>query len=164
MVSAALDSTRRTDADGWVEAAPFRAHLRHLMAVSSMSASCVALLVGISPRLAANLLYGRSGRPLRRISPDTARKLLRVTGADARETRFRTVPAHPTAGHLRQLSAVGWSDEGLAELLGLRADELAGIRAGTLSSCTQLAALRAAAEVALGAGPLPRVSRTREAA
>jgi hypothetical protein len=135
------------------------------MSVSGMTAPCVALLVGISPRLAQHLLYGRSGRPLRRISPDTARKLLRVTGSDAREVRSRTVSAQPTAANLRQLSAAGWSDGDLAELLGAREDEVRRIRAGTAGSCSQVAALRAAAEVTLGAGRLPGpIPRIREAA
>jgi hypothetical protein len=135
------------------------------MAVSGMSAPCVALLVGISPRLAFNLLYGRSGRPLRRISPDTARKLLRVTAPEAWEARSLTVPAHATADNLRQLRAAGWSEEDLAELLGVPADVPGRLMGGSLSSCSQLVALRAAAEAAVGTTPRAGlIWRNRQAA
>jgi len=147
-----------------VDAAPFRAHLCHLMSVSGLSLPCVALLTGISPRLATRLLYGRGGRALRRISPDTARKLLRVTPADARAVRGRMVPADTAVEHLRRLQDEGWSDAELAQLLGVPVSDLAALVAGTLSTCTQLAALRTAAEVTLLTTPLtPRPVRTRAA-
>ncbi|HEX8510659.1 MAG TPA: hypothetical protein VF635_14325 [Propionibacteriaceae bacterium] len=135
--------------DGWIEAAPFRAHLRHLMAVSDLSASAVAVLAGISPRCAYRLLHGRAGRPLRRISPETARKLLRVSAVDARAVRRRTVPSASTARHLDELLGSGWNEEELARLLGLTHSEVAAIRAQTSRSCSQLAALRVAAEISL---------------
>ncbi len=71
----------------WVDAAPFRAQLRHLMASASLSAEDVARAVGISPRLAERLLYGRNGRALRRVSRDTASRLLRVSVDQLRRRR-----------------------------------------------------------------------------
>ena len=47
----------------WVDAAPFRAQLRYLMASASLSAEEVAAAAGISARLAYRLLHGRNGRP-----------------------------------------------------------------------------------------------------
>lgn len=142
-------------ADGWVEAAPFRAHLRHLMAVAELSPATVAVLVGISPSLAHRLLHGRGGRALKRINPDTARKLLRVTAADARAVRRRTVPSEAAVRHLRQLQAAGWCQSELAQLLGLSATAFAALVSGSEPSCTQLVALRAQAEVSLSRTPLP---------
>jgi len=63
----------------WVDAAPFRAQLRYLMANTSLSAVEVAEAVGISGRLAERLLYGRNGRALRRVSHETGRLLLRAS-------------------------------------------------------------------------------------
>ncbi len=60
----------------WVDAAPFRAQLRYLMANTSLSAEEVAAAVGIPARLAERLLHGRNGRPLRRVSYETGRRLL----------------------------------------------------------------------------------------
>lgn len=141
--------------DRWVDAAPFRAHLRHLMAVADLSTATVAVLVGISPRLAYRLLYGRGGRALRRINPDTARKLLRVTAADARAVRRQKVPAQATVHDLQQLRAAGWADGELAPLLGIQPSALAALLSQTDRSCTQLVALRASAEVSLMRTPLP---------
>lgn len=142
------------DVDTWVEAAPFRAHLRHLMAVGGLSCGGVALLTGISPRLAAHLVYGRGGRSLRRISPDTARKLLRVSGAEAAAVRRRSVPASTTTTHLRWLHGCGWSERALAERLGLALDEVAALLDGSAGVCTQRTALHAAAEASSLPTPL----------
>ena len=67
------------DSQYWVDAAPFRAQLRYLMASACLSADEVAAAVGISARLADRLLHGRNGRPLRRVSPETGRRLLEVS-------------------------------------------------------------------------------------
>jgi hypothetical protein len=148
----------------WVEAAPFRAHLRHLMWLSGLSASTTAVLAGISPGLAHLLLHGRRGRPLRRINPDSARKLLRVTAADARAVRLRNVPAQATAHHLRRLVGAGWSDGELAELLRLPPARVRSLIIDGSGSCTQLTALQAAAEVSLLLRPLPQRYLDRRAA
>ena len=67
------------DSRYWVDAAPFRAQLRYLMASTSLSAEEVAAAAGISARLADHLLHGRNGRALRRVSPETGRRLLRLS-------------------------------------------------------------------------------------
>jgi hypothetical protein len=75
------------DSEHWVDAAPFRAQLRYLMASTSLSAEEVAGAAGISPRLAERLLYGRNGRALRRVSPETGRRLLRLSVRQLRPRR-----------------------------------------------------------------------------
>lgn len=136
-----------SDVGTWVEAAPFRAHLRHLMSVSGLGSSSVALLVGISPRCAHRLLHGRGGRPLRRISPEVARKLLLLTPGDARAVQRCTVPAGATVRHLRRLEQAGWSQVELAAAVGLSLAAVTRLLSGASSTCSQLVALRAAAEV-----------------
>ena len=148
----------------WVDAGPFRAHLRHLMSVGQMSSSVVAILAGISPGCAHRLLHGRGGRPLKRIAPDTARKLLRVTTAEARAVRFRLVPPRATAQHLGRLRAAGWSDGDLAGLLGVGNAVIASLISDGPGSCTQLMALRAAAEVSQLVSPLPDRRQRAQAA
>ena len=83
----------RSESQYWVDAAPFRAQLRYLMASTSLSAEEVAAAVGISARLAERLLHGRNGRPLRRVSPDTGRRLLRLSVDQIRPRR----PDHEAA-------------------------------------------------------------------
>ncbi len=76
------------DGEYWVDAAPFRAQLRYLMASSCLSAEEVARAVGISASLADRLLYGRNGRALRRVSHETGRRLLRASVAQLRAGRM----------------------------------------------------------------------------
>jgi hypothetical protein len=162
MVAAWQDSG--SEAGTWVEAAPFRAHLRHLMSVSGLGSSSLALLVGVSPRCAHRLLHGRDGRPLKRISPEVARKLLLLTPSDARAVQRCTVPASATVRHLRRLQQAGWSEPDLASALGLSHADLIALLTGVSSSCSQLVALRAAAEVSELLTPMPDHSTPDQAA
>ncbi len=59
----------------WVEAAPFRAYLRHLIDSSGLPWQEVAAVARISVPDARRLLTGRHGKTARRISPETARRL-----------------------------------------------------------------------------------------
>lgn len=73
------------DSEYWVDAAPFRAQLRHLMSSTSRSAEEVAEAAGISARLAHRLLYGRNGRALRRISQESGRRLIQLSVSQLRQ-------------------------------------------------------------------------------
>ena len=86
-VRAALD-----EVGYWVDAAPFRAQLHHLMGSTALPLDEVAAAAGISARLAAHLAYGRNGRALRRVSPETARRLMALSAAQlrGRQTRRRS--------------------------------------------------------------------------
>ena len=79
--------TAPEDSEYWVDAAPFRAQLRHLMASTSLSAAEVAGAAGISAQLAERLLYGRNGRALRRVSPETGRRLIQLSVHQLRRRR-----------------------------------------------------------------------------
>ena len=129
-------------AAAWVEAGPFRAHLRHVMAVGDLSATDVATLAGVSPRMATSLLHGRGGRPVRRISPDIARSLLRITAADARAVRTRQVPAEESRLRLRRLLVREQDAAGLAEQLGVTTEAVSALAVGTGGWCSALLALR----------------------
>ncbi len=141
----------------WVEAGPFRAHLRHLMDVGGLSATEVAVLAGVPPRMAASLVSGRGGRPVRRISPENARALLQVAADDVRALRTRQVPAAESRRRLRRLLTRRAGPVALAEELGLATsalDELA--RPGTRWCCALLALrLLSASRTAAGAVEAP---------
>jgi len=126
----------------WVDAGPFRAHLRHLMAVGDLTATEVATLAGVSPRMTGSLLHGRGGRPLRRIDPDSARALITVTSHQARSLRSRQVPAGESCARLRRLMTDGVELDDLADRLEVAPAVLNGLADGSASWCTGLLALR----------------------
>ena len=135
-------------AASWVEAGPFRAHLRHLMAVGELSATEVATLAGVPPRLAASLLNGRrSGRAVRRIDPDSARALLQITAADARALRTRQLPAQESRRRLHALARREPDLGRLAGRLGVTTQELVDLHVGASAWCRALLALRLVALV-----------------
>lgn len=88
------------DPGTWVEAAPFRAHLRHLIDTTGQPLPVVAEMARISLPDARRLLHGRRGRPVRRISPQTASRLFwldrrQLLGSASRRTRKE--PSLPAA-------------------------------------------------------------------
>ena len=125
----------------WVDARPFRAQLRYLMASGSLSVGDVAAVAGISPRLADRLLHGRDGRPLRRISPDTARRLIQISDQQVRALRRIMVPATPARLQLQRLRCAGWDDLLIAERVHAAAPELVELAAGA-DTCSLLLTIR----------------------
>ena len=136
----------------WVEAGPFRAHLRHLMDVGGLTVPEVAVLAGVPPRMATSLLRGRAGRPVRRISSENARALIRIGATDVRALRTRQVPAGESRLRLRRLLA----GRGVAEL----AEEL-GVAASSLQELADPGTAWCSAQLAL---KLLTASRTRPGA
>jgi len=128
-------------AEKWVDARPFRAPLRYLMASGSLSVDDVAAVAGISARLADRLLHGRDGRPLRRISPDSARRLIQISDQQVRALRRITVPAAPARLQLRRLHRAGWDNLLIAERVRAAAPELVDLAAGA-ETCTLLLTVR----------------------
>ena len=140
----ALEGVRGSAGPGpdgvWVDAGPFRAHLRHLMAVGSLEVPEIAVVLGLSTPAVRHLLEGRRGRPTRRISPQTARRLLLVRPDDVRGLRWCLAPADPALRSLRRLRAEGWSADEVALAVGSGLDELAAL--GSVSHCNRLLAVR----------------------
>ena len=140
---------RRRAPQTWVDAAPFRAHVAHLMAAAGLSIEAVALLAGVHTKAVARLIAGQdTGRSAaRRIKPELARCLLQVHSSDVRALRCRIVGAQTVTGRARLLRSSGWSEERLAATLGVDRPSLAGLLEGSATTCTALVALRAAAAV-----------------
>lgn len=124
----------------WVDAGPFRAHLKHLMSVGSLSVAEVAVVLGLSTPAVTHLLEGRRGRLQRRISPHTARRLLLVRAADVRGLRWCLTPAAAACTSLRRLHASGWSTLEVAAAVGFGLDELGSL--GHQTHCNRLLAVR----------------------
>jgi hypothetical protein len=127
--------------DQWVDAAPFRAQLRYLMASGSLSVGDVAAVAGISARLADRLLHGRDGRPVRRISPDTARRLIQVSDQQVQALRRITVPAAPARLPLRRLHRAGLENLAIAERVRIAVPELIELSSGA-DTCSLLLTVR----------------------
>ena len=127
--------------DQWVDAGPFRAQVRFLMASGSLTVDDVAAIAGISARLADRLLNGRDGRPLRRISPDTARRLIQISDQQVRALRRIMVPASPARLQLRRLHRAGLGDFAIAERVRVAVPELVDLAAGT-DTCSLLLTVR----------------------
>jgi hypothetical protein len=117
----------------WVDAAPFRAHLRHLVDTAAATPEAVAVLAGIAPRVPRRLLTGDGGRPMRRLSSETARRLLAVTPAVLLECRRRLVPAGPVRA---SLTSSTWSTADWSDVLGLPANTVDDLRRGRADTCT----------------------------
>ena len=132
--------------DQWVDARPFRAQLRYLMASGSLSVDDVAAVAGISARLADRLLHGRDGRPLRRISPDTARRLIQISDQQVQALRRVMVPAAPARLQLRRLYRAGLEDPAIADRVRVTVPELAELAAGA-DTCSLLLTVRLTAAV-----------------
>lgn len=124
----------------WVDAGPFRAHLRHLMAVGSLEVAEVAVVLGLSTRAVRHLYEGRAGRVPRRISPHTARRLLHVRADDVRGLRWCLAPAEPACASRDRLRACGWSLDEVASAVGFGVAELASLDDHT--HCNRLLAVR----------------------
>ena len=77
----------RIEVSYWVDAAPFRAQLHHLMGGSALTPTEVAAVAGISARLAEHLAFGRNGRALRRVSRETGQRLMALSVAQLRRGR-----------------------------------------------------------------------------
>ena len=133
--------TPRRHGDGaWVDAAPFRAHLKHLMAVGRLEAPAAAVVLGLSTRAVQHLLEGRSGRPVRRISPHTARRLLAVRAEDVRDLRWCLAPTAVARTSWQRLRASGWSPEDVASRVGFSLAELRAVE--HVAHCNRLLAVR----------------------
>ena len=137
----ALLAERDEVSDRWVDAGPFRAQLRYLMASGSLTVEDVAALAGISARLADRLLHGRDGRQLRRISPDTARRLIQISNQHVQALRRIVVPAAPARLQLRRLYRAGWDDLAIARRVRVAVPELVELARGS-DTCSLLLTVR----------------------
>ncbi|MGB4272089.1 MAG: hypothetical protein WBJ44_06805 [Propionicimonas sp.] len=99
----------------WVLAAPFRAHLVHLQAVTGLPWAALAAQAGVSPTLVDHLVFGRRGRRVTRLAPESAARLLAVTSAGLAALSGAWVPTAATAHRLELLVTDGCSVHDLAD-------------------------------------------------
>ncbi len=140
-------ATQKRRVHAWIDAAPFRAHVAHLMAAADLTPGTLGLLMGVSPRVITRLMASPDGGGpvVGRISREMARQLLQVRNSDVRALRYRLVAAAPVTRRLRMLRRVGWSESRLATGLGVDRRFLTALLDGSAARCSALVALRAAA-------------------
>jgi hypothetical protein len=78
---------------------------------------------------------------LRRISPETARRLIQVSDQHVQTLRRIMVPAAPARLQLRRLYRAGWDDHAIAKRVRVAIPELAELAAGA-ETCALLLTVR----------------------
>lgn len=117
----------------WVTAAPFRAYLRQLLNETGLPWRVLAGEVGIPDRIVGGLLRGRGGRPLRRIPPHYARRLLGVDAETLCDGLRELVPAMASHAAAHRLFGSGWSAARIAAAAGSTAAETEALLLGRTS-------------------------------
>lgn len=135
-------------ADGWLDSAPFRAHVLHLMSTSGLTMHELAALTQVSAGVIRRLLHGRAGRVSRRIDALSARRLFAVTPLEASLVRSQQVAAGRARARLLILMDLGRTPASLARLTGLAVADVTRLAAGRLTTCAQLVELRLSAALA----------------
>lgn len=132
----------------WVDAAPFRAHVRHLMAETGVAWRTVAVLADVPSQSIDHLLRGRNGRPVPRLHPLIAERLFHLTRDAVADASARPVHAGRTQTLLQCLTGRGWVIRDIARRTRLPEDELCALAAGREAACSQLVAatVKAAAQ------------------
>lgn len=169
----------------WVDAAPFRAHVRQLIATHGLTWRTIAVLAEVPAPALAGLMRGRCGssradlghqragfgpppgrhgRPVPRLHPMVAERLFHLTSEAIAAAADRPAHAGLTRSLLESLQRRGWT---LAEIIGrtgLPAAEVQAVAAGRRADCSQLteATVKAVAQALLtmtppAAAPLPKV-------
>lgn len=132
----------------WVEAAPFRAHVRHLIGETGVAWRTLAVLADVPPQSVDHLLRGRNGRPVPRLHPLIAERLFHLTRTVVSDAATRQVHAGRTQALLQCLAERGWAISEIARRTRLDASGLTALAAGEEPACSQLVAatVKAAAQ------------------
>lgn len=117
----------------WVTAAPFRAHLRHLLDETGLPWRVVAGEAGLPDRVVRSLLHGRAGRPLRRIAPHYARRLLRLDASHLSAALRELTPVTAAHAAAHRLLGNGWSAAQIAAAAELTVPEVEALLLGRLN-------------------------------
>lgn len=141
-------ATRHRPATCWVEAAPFRAHVRHLCATTGLPWPVLAMRAGVSLALVDHLLHGREGRTPRRITRTCAARLLAVTQAGVSALAVEGVHADAATRLAGVLQRRGWSAAEVADAADVPPGVVQGLLDGVLPRVTVLDELRLRALVA----------------
>ena len=103
----------------WVLAAPFRAHVTHLMETAQVPWPIVAYQAGVPLATLRTLLFGRHGKARIKITHQAATQLIDVRTEDLRWMRHSQISAERTGTRIRLLRSRHMSWEQIAEFLDI---------------------------------------------
>ncbi|QDP97643.1 hypothetical protein FOE78_18550 [Microlunatus elymi] len=134
------DDLDTDDEIDWVDAAPFRAHLRRLIRETGVGWRTLAALAEVPAATVQRLLLGHPGRPMRQLHPTIAKRLFYLSLDVVRDAAI--VPIRPARSRalICWLLSQGWSLDELSQRAGLPGAGLAELADGRSTSCTQLTA------------------------
>jgi hypothetical protein len=109
----------------FIDASPVRSHIETLRK-AGIGVERIARLAGISSSHVRELVpHARTGRrPIQRVRPQTAQRLLAIAVTDANRAARSHVDATGTRRRLEALVAVGWTQQALAVELGRSTNSL----------------------------------------
>lgn len=122
----------------WIDAAPFRAHVRHSATVADVPWQVLAIVAGAPLSAVRTLLFGRAGRLPPRIAPRLASRLFQVCPADLLALHGHLTGATLTAEWLQDTLAAGVQPLRLARWCRLSATDLALLVDGDVTRCSRL--------------------------
>ena len=124
------------DKPEWVLAAPFRAHVSHLMEVTQVPWQVIAYRAGVPLATLRTLLFGRHGKVRTKIAQESAEHLIGLGADDFAWIRLSQTSAEKAGARIRLLRShqVGWQQ--IAELLALDKDTCQAIARGERTSCS----------------------------
>lgn len=134
----------------WVDAAPFRAHVRHAVETTAVPWQVVAVAADVSLTAVHALLSGRAGRTQTKIAPRLAARLLQIDVRELHAMRSLRVPAWLTGRRLRDQLVAGADPLRMARWCQIGLDELTLLVEGEATSCTRLTEILALAAERLG--------------
>ncbi|MDR0489094.1 MAG: hypothetical protein LBG99_06845 [Propionibacteriaceae bacterium] len=122
--------------DQWVPAAPFRAHVSHLVTTAQIPWPVVAHKAGVSLGTLRTLLYGRNGRVRPKISIIAARSLIELRMEDLRWMRGAQMSAEKAGMRIRRLRSLGITWEKIAHYLTVDVCACQELARGERTSCS----------------------------
>lgn len=128
----------------WVDAAPFRTHLQHLLGVSRLPWRVLAVAADVPDRMVQRLLF-ESHRSLRRIRHIDARHLMELTPQRLTQMDRSAVPAALARRQSLALLAAGADRLEVATFLGCTPQALRHLTDGRTRWCSAMLTARAEA-------------------
>jgi len=126
------------DKNEWVLAAPFRAHVIHLIETAQVPWPVVAYQAGVSLGTLRTLLFGRHGKARSKIAQESASRLIELRTDDLSWMRSASVSSRNLATRIRMLRSrhVAWGR--IAAFLGVSEEICQEFARGERCSCTVL--------------------------
>ncbi len=126
----------------WVDAEPFRTHVRDLICETGLSWRLVAAHAGVAPRAVRSLLHGRRGYTLHKLHVSIARALASTSVDSIADDQHLLIDAAPTRQLIAELRTAG---HGPALARHLPAGDLDQLDNPQVWRCSQATAARVTA-------------------